>query len=97
MTARPAVESFVETVIPDYAAATGETGSASVVRAADGVSLTASLRPSSGEELAAGLRVLSERGMAALVCGGGSRLGQGNRLHGDDIALEATGLDDPDQ
>jgi glycolate oxidase FAD binding subunit len=61
--------------------------------AVDGVSLTASLRPRSGEELAAGLRVLSERGMAALVCGGGSRLGQGNRLHRADLALEATGLD----
>jgi glycolate oxidase FAD binding subunit len=61
--------------------------------AVDGVSLTASLRPSSGEVLAAGLRVLSERGMAALVCGGGSRLGQGNLLHWADIALEATGLD----
>ncbi len=61
--------------------------------AVDGVSLTESLRPSSGEELSAGLRVLSERGMAALVCGGGSRLGQGNLLKRADLALEATGLD----
>jgi glycolate oxidase FAD binding subunit len=61
--------------------------------AVDGVSLIASLRPNSGEELAAGLRVLSERGMAALICGGGSRLGQGNRLHRADLALEATGID----
>jgi glycolate oxidase FAD binding subunit len=61
--------------------------------AVDGVSLTESLRPRSGEELAAGLRVLSERGMAALVCGGGSRLGQGNLLQRADLALEATALD----
>jgi len=61
--------------------------------AVDGVSLTQSVRPSSGEQLAAGLRVLSERGMAALVCGGGSRLGQGNLLQRADLALEATGLD----
>lgn len=59
----------------------------------DGVSLTESLRPRSGEELAAGLRVLSERGMAALVCGGGSRLCQGNLLKRADLALEVTGLD----
>jgi glycolate oxidase FAD binding subunit len=31
--------------------------------------------------------------MAALVCGGGSRLGQGNPLKRADLALEATGLD----
>lgn len=61
--------------------------------AVDGVSLTASLRPDSGEKLAAGLRVLSERDMAALICGGGSRLGQGNRLQRADLALEATGLE----
>jgi len=61
--------------------------------AVDGVSLTESLRPSSGEELAAGLRVLSEQGMAALVCGGGSRLGQGNLLQRADLALEVTALD----
>jgi glycolate oxidase FAD binding subunit len=61
--------------------------------AVDGVSLTASLRPNSGEKLSAGLRVLSERGMAALICGGGSRLGQGNRLHRADLALESTGID----
>ena len=61
--------------------------------AVDGVSLTESLRPSSGEALSAGLRVLAERGMAALVCGGGSRLGQGNLLKRADLALEATGLD----
>jgi glycolate oxidase FAD binding subunit len=61
--------------------------------AVDGVSLTESLRPRSGEDLAAGLRVLSERGMAALVCGGGSRLGQGNLLQRADLALEATALD----
>jgi glycolate oxidase FAD binding subunit len=59
----------------------------------DGVSLTASLRPGSGEQLSAGLRVLSERGMAALVCGGGSRLGQGNPLRRADLALEVSGLD----
>ena len=61
--------------------------------AVDGVSLTESLRPSSGEELAAGLRALSEQGMAALVCGGGSRLGQGNLLQRADLALEVTALD----
>jgi glycolate oxidase FAD binding subunit len=60
--------------------------------AVDGVSLAASLRPGSGEELAAGLRVLSERGMAALVCGGRSRLGQGNLLQRADLALDLTGL-----
>ncbi len=61
--------------------------------AVDGVGLTASLRPGSGEELAAGLRVLSERGMAALVCGGRSRIGQGNLLQRADLALELSGLD----
>jgi len=59
----------------------------------DGVSLTASLRPGSGEELGEGLRVLSQRGMAALVRGGGSRLGQGNRLQRADFVLETAGLD----
>jgi glycolate oxidase FAD binding subunit len=61
--------------------------------AVDGVSLTATFRPGDGEELAAGLRVLSERGMAALVCGGGTRLCQGNRLRRADLALEVTGLE----
>ena len=59
----------------------------------DGVRLCSSFRPDGGEQLATGLRTLSERGMAALVCGGGSRLGQGNRLQRADLALEVTGLD----
>jgi glycolate oxidase FAD binding subunit len=59
----------------------------------DGVRLTESLRPRSAEELAAGLRVLSEQAMAALICGGGSRLSQGNLLTRADLALEVTALD----
>jgi glycolate oxidase FAD binding subunit len=59
----------------------------------DGVRLAASLRPGSAEQLGEGLRVLSQRGMAALVRGGGSRLGQGNRLQGADLVLETAGLD----
>jgi glycolate oxidase FAD binding subunit len=58
----------------------------------DGVRLERSFRPTSGEELAAGLRVLSEQGASALVCGGRSRLGQGNLLQRANLAIETTGV-----
>lgn len=61
--------------------------------AVDGVSLSASLRPESGEALAAALRALSENDVAALICGGGTRLEQGNLLRRADVALETCALE----
>ncbi len=58
----------------------------------EGVFIGVTLAPDSGEGLGAALRGLSERGLAALVRGGGTQLGLGNPLHRADCFLSTEGL-----
>jgi glycolate oxidase FAD binding subunit len=51
------------------------------------------LEPPSGERLADALRLLSEAGAAAVVCGAGTRLGVGNAPRRADALLSTRGLD----
>jgi glycolate dehydrogenase FAD-binding subunit len=59
----------------------------------EGCEIAGCARPKSREELAASLGELAARGGAALVRGGGSRLGIGNALRRADLVLETGGLD----
>jgi glycolate dehydrogenase FAD-binding subunit len=59
----------------------------------EGCEIEGCVRPKSREELAAILGELAARGGAALVRGGGSRLGVGNALRRADLVLETGGLD----
>lgn len=63
--------------------------------AALGAAPALALRPESGAALAAGLRTLFEHGAAALVRGGGTRLGLGNPPRRADVLLETGGLAAP--
>jgi glycolate oxidase FAD binding subunit len=62
-------------------------------RALEGAALEATLRPRDGETLAAALRLLSERGLPALVRGGGSRLATANAPCRARVLLETAELD----
>lgn len=61
--------------------------------AVDGSALAWALRPPDAEALARALRVLAERGLPAVVRGGGSRLGLGNPPRGARLLLDAGALD----
>jgi glycolate oxidase FAD binding subunit len=58
----------------------------------DGAPLAWTLRPPDAEALARALRVLTERGLPAVVRGGGSRLGLGNPPRGARLLLATDGL-----
>lgn len=58
----------------------------------EGVAPEASIEPPDGGALAAALQVMSERGLAVLVRGGGSRLGLGNPLRRADAILSTRRL-----
>jgi glycolate oxidase FAD binding subunit len=58
----------------------------------DGARLAWTLRPRDPEALAHGLRALGERGLAALVRGGGSRSGLGNPPRGARLVLSTRAL-----
>ncbi|MDJ0853437.1 MAG: FAD-binding oxidoreductase [Myxococcota bacterium] len=74
-------------------AAAGEGGFEShAPREIDGVAVAATLRPADGEALGHTLGALSEAGLAALVVGGGSRLGLGNPPRRADVLLSTRRL-----
>lgn len=60
--------------------------------ACEGLDLPVTLRPAEGAALAASLRALASRGLAALVRGGGSRLGLGNLPRTGHVLLSTEGL-----
>ncbi len=69
-------------------AAAGEGGfEAHEPRLVDAVPIDATLRPGDGEALSGTLAALSEAGLAAVVVGGGSRLGLGNPPRRADVLL----------
>jgi glycolate oxidase FAD binding subunit len=59
----------------------------------EGVAPSVTLEPRDGDELAAALRVLCERGLAALVRGGGTRLGLANPAARADAILSTARLE----
>jgi glycolate oxidase FAD binding subunit len=61
-------------------------------RALEGAKLEATLRPESGEMLAAALRLLAEEGLPALVRGGGTKLATANAPCRARVLLETGGL-----
>ncbi len=58
----------------------------------DGVKPPLTLRPGDGAALVEALRVLRDEGAAALVCGGGTRLGVGNPPRRGDVLLRTDAL-----
>jgi glycolate oxidase FAD binding subunit len=58
----------------------------------DGCAFAATVCPPGGEALARAVRVLAERGLGAVVCGGGSRLALGNPPRGARVLLSTAGL-----
>jgi glycolate oxidase FAD binding subunit len=74
-------------------AAVGEAALASgSEHAVDGWAPAATLRPADGEALARAVRVLADRGLSAVICGGGSRLALGNPPRGARLLLSTSAL-----
>ena len=89
---------FVDRLPPIGARLVAELGSEAVFalpRAVEGAQLEATLRPKSGEALAAALRLLSEAALPALVRGGGTRLATANAPCRARVLLETQGLAGP--